>query len=88
MKRLTCKDASRLMSEACERPLGIGERIGVRLHLWVCDNCRRFEQQLAVLRVALKGIGQRAMEDAPGPDLSEEARERIRRAMARHHPPD
>lgn len=85
MKKLTCKDASRLMSEGYERPLGLGERLSLRLHLWICDNCSRFEKQLGLLRKALRLLPRNLEKDVPGPDLSPEARERIGKAISDEH---
>lgn len=79
---LTCKDASRLISESQERPLGLRERWGLRLHLWMCDACRNFLRQVASMRQALRELSQRTEGDAAGTDLSPEARERIRKALA------
>ncbi len=79
---LTCKDASRLVSEHQERPLGFRERLGLRLHLWMCANCRRFERQIHLLRRALRKAASHAETDAQGPELSPEAHERIRKALA------
>ena len=79
---LTCKSASRLMSEGLERPLGRRERWALRLHLWLCDNCRRFERQLRVLRRALRTLSRRVETDAHGPQLSPAARQRMRTALA------
>lgn len=81
-KMLTCKDASRLISEGQERHLRLRERWGLRLHLWICVNCRRFERQIHLLRRALRELAQRAETDTQGPDLSPEARERILAALA------
>jgi len=81
-KMLTCKDASRLISEGQERHLRLGERWGLRLHLWLCVNCRRFERQIRLLRRALRKLAWRAETDTQGPDLSPEARERILTALA------
>jgi len=83
---LTCKDASHLISESQERPLGILERWGLRLHLWMCISCRRFERQMALMRQALRMLGQRAEADAHGDgnsaDFPTETRERIHKALA------
>ena len=79
---LTCKDASRLVSEGLERPLGFRERWALRLHLWLCDNCRRFERQLRLLRRALRKLARGAETATQGPELPSEARERIRKAIA------
>jgi hypothetical protein len=81
---LTCKDASRLISEGQERQLRLRERWGLRLHLWICANCRRFERQIHLLRRALRMLARRVETDAQGPDLSPEARERILAALAGH----
>lgn len=79
---LTCKDASHLLSESQERPLGLRERMGLRLHLWMCVSCRRFEQQLALLRRAMRLLRQRAETEADAAELPVAARERIRRALS------
>lgn len=79
---LTCKEASHLLSEHQERPLGLRERWQLRLHLWICANCRRFERQLALLRQGLRLLGKRAETEAEDADLSAEARERIRAAVS------
>jgi len=71
-----------LISESQERPLGPMERWGLRLHLWMCVNCRRFERQIALMRQALRKLGRRVEADAEGADLAPEARERIRKALA------
>ena len=57
--RLTCKEASRLQSQAMDRSLSLGERVSLRLHTTVCDACTRVGRQLAFLR--------RAMREYPGP---------------------
>lgn len=78
---LTCKDASHLISKAHERPLGLGERLGLRFHLWMCASCRHFERQIAVLRLAMQKMGQRNRAETEQADLSPAARERIRLAL-------
>ena len=49
---LSCKEATRLLSQAQDRRLSYGERIKLRLHLLACVACSRFSRQLAVLREA------------------------------------
>ncbi len=58
--RLTCKEASRLISDGMDRRLSVMERIALQLHVRVCDACTRFSRQLGFLRRALKSY--------PGPD--------------------
>ena len=79
---MTCKDASHLISERQDRPLGFRERWSLRMHLWMCVNCRRFARQLALMRQAMRLPGWRAEDDVQGADLTPEARERIRNTLA------
>ena len=57
LRRLThmisCKEATRLLSQAQDRPLSVAERVKLRLHLAVCVACTRFSRQLALMRAAL-----------------------------------
>ena len=52
--RLSCKDASALLSQAQERALGPYERFKLRLHLSVCDGCTNFLRQLDFMRAAVR----------------------------------
>jgi hypothetical protein len=51
---LNCKEASQLVSRQLDEPLPLGRRIELRLHLLLCVACRRFEQQAALLREAMR----------------------------------
>ncbi|MGE5169038.1 MAG: zf-HC2 domain-containing protein [Rudaea sp.] len=51
---LSCKDASRLLSQREDRALLPFERIRLRLHLLFCDACRRFGAQLRFMRRAMR----------------------------------
>lgn len=85
---LTCKEASHLVSQGQDRPLGFRKRWGLRIHVWMCGNCRRFEQQIALMRRLLHQSDQRAETELRDQELSAEARERISRALAdqqNHH---
>jgi len=50
---LRCKDVSRLVSQAQDRPLTRWERWVLRMHLSVCDGCTRFDAHLRFLRRAM-----------------------------------
>lgn len=52
--RLSCREASRLISDALDRPLQRYERVSLHLHLLLCANCRHFRGQMAVLRAGLR----------------------------------
>ena len=51
---LSCKDATRVVSQAQERALSALERWKLRMHLAVCAKCTRFEQQIRFMREALR----------------------------------
>ena len=51
---ISCKDASRLVSQREEAPLTAWQRLVLRLHLSVCAACSRFERQIAFLRTAMQ----------------------------------
>ena len=53
---MTCKQASKLISQSLDRPLSWSERMQLRLHMMICDACSQFKKQLNLLRVALQNI--------------------------------
>ena len=50
----TCKEVHRLVIEGQDRRLSAPERIALRMHLLICNACRRFEAQMALLREAVR----------------------------------
>ena len=50
----SCKETSKLLSDAQERQLGIAEQLGLKLHLLFCLGCRNFRRQLAFIRTAAR----------------------------------
>ncbi len=78
---LTCRDASRLSSEALDRRLTLRERLSLGLHLAMCALCRRYAEQVGFMRRAISRLG---VGDAKrGEGLSTEARDRIRDRLTR-----
>lgn len=53
---IDCREASRLISQHADRPLPLGRRLQLRLHLFVCDACTNFSRQVRLLRQALKRL--------------------------------
>ena len=51
---ISCKDASRLVSQQQDVGLSSWQRLVLRLHLAVCVACSRFERQLRFLRTAMR----------------------------------
>ncbi|AXE32326.1 hypothetical protein DK842_21860 [Chromobacterium phragmitis] len=56
--KLNCRAASRLISAGLDRPLSATEHVRLRMHLFLCGNCRQFSQQLGALREAARRAGQ------------------------------
>jgi hypothetical protein len=50
---VSCKEASRLLSQREDRALAFADRIKLALHLSVCIACSRFARQLAIMRKAM-----------------------------------
>ena len=50
----SCKEATRLSSEAMERTLSIKERFDLWAHLRVCGLCTRFSKQVHDLRKVMR----------------------------------
>lgn len=76
---VSCRRATELLSKRHDAPLTRRERIALRLHLLICGWCRRYGQQIALVRASL--LRDTATLDTRGPRLSAEARERILRAL-------
>lgn len=43
---MNCEQATRLMSDGCERDLTIRERAAIKMHNLVCIGCRNFNVQM------------------------------------------
>jgi hypothetical protein len=82
---MSCKHASRLISDSMDRQLTAGERLSLRFHLLVCRLCCRYQRQLLLIRRAIQPLesAARVGEELPS-SLSPAARERIRQALAPH----
>ncbi len=68
---LNCREVTRLVLEGEDRHLSLGERVGVRVHLWICKACPAFTRQVRLMRSAMGSW--RAYRDA-GTGLDDERR--------------
>jgi len=50
----TCREVHRLVSEGMDRELSMVERTRMRVHLFVCEACTRFNGQMDLLRRAMR----------------------------------
>ncbi|MHB8454571.1 MAG: zf-HC2 domain-containing protein [Acidiferrobacterales bacterium] len=82
---LTCKEVSSLVSQSLDRQLSWYEHLQVRLHLFVCDACRRFARQMHFLRVVARRFQQTNPEGVATVPLSDAARRRIRQGLEQHN---
>jgi hypothetical protein len=77
---ISCRRASELISLSLDRPLSLGERLALGLHLCGCGMCRIYRRQAAFLKRLA-----RAWREHPRPlmemELSAAAAGRIARAM-------
>ena len=53
---LSCKEASRLMSQGEDRELSQSERAALTAHLAICKACRAASDQIQQLRRALRRL--------------------------------
>ncbi len=53
-QRLSCRDASRLISQGQDRSLPWFQALTLRMHLRLCALCARFDVQLRFLREAMQ----------------------------------
>lgn len=60
---LSCKDASRLISQSLDRRLTWYERFGLRVHLMICDVCSRFRKQVKLIRAAVQRMTRQIEQD-------------------------
>ena len=50
---LSCKEATRLLSQREDRSLSLAERAALHVHLAICRGCRAVGEQIPFLRRAL-----------------------------------
>jgi hypothetical protein len=87
MFMLTCKQASRLVSQSLDRPLSWSELAQLKFHLFICKACQQFSQQLRLLRLAIKNMMQNTEYDG-SIQLSSDAKNRITQAIISHTEPN
>lgn len=56
MLRISCQQASRLLSQHQDEPLPLGKRLRLRLHLMYCDACANVSRQFQTLRLAMRKL--------------------------------
>ncbi len=75
----SCQQVSKLVSDAHERQLTLGERLRLRMHLAICDLCRAYARDIRLLKSICGLLEKSAVDDSTC--LSEADRARIREAL-------
>ena len=60
---MNCRQATRLMSEALDRRLSVGERLALRLHNSMCSGCTHYRQHMHLLRTVSEHVKQGRIQD-------------------------
>lgn len=79
-----CKTITPTLGEMNDRELSLRERVTVRLHLFTCEACQRYVEQIRFLHEALLRRERLIEASAQSSDaaLSSDAKERIRKALS------
>lgn len=64
---MSCKEAAQLMSQDLDRKLSLVERLGLQLHLVICQGCRATERHFAFLHAAARRVGDRGIPETKHP---------------------
>jgi len=75
----SCQQVSKLVSDAHERPLSPGERLRLRLHLFICGMCRAYARDIRLLKSICGLLEKTAVNDSTC--MSDADRARIREAL-------
>jgi len=86
LEKLTpsCKDVTRMMSEAMDRRLPLRQRLAIYLHRLICVWCDRYYRQIHSLRDHSKSLHLH-LENLSEEKLSPDVKSKIKLAMHREH---
>lgn len=81
---ITCREALDLLGDDLDRSLPIGKSLAMRLHLYLCENCREYRKTYRTSTELVRSLALESGKEADTP-LSEEMIRRI--LAARTDPP-
>ena len=83
---MPCEGMSRLASESLDRDLSRAERAALRLHVFYCSACRRYQRHIKLIRCAMQSLASHLETESPlaGPCLPDHVRERIKSSLKRN----
>ena len=76
---MSCREATRLLSERQERRLSLRERLALGFHLLICHLCRKFGRNVEQLHGLLNKTGEQEADHVSG--LTPESRQRLQSAL-------
>ena len=76
-----CKEVTYMVSESLDRELPFLQRMGIRMHLFMCKFCSRFRKQLLLFTKVSQVLSTYLAQFEPSGTLSPEARARIKQTM-------
>jgi len=75
-----CSRVVRIVSDSLDRPLGLGTRLSLRAHSLICCHCRRYGEQVHLLRRFTRALpGQ--IDEIPIDRLDELVKGRIKKRL-------
>ena len=78
----TCKEVTRMASDAMERKLSLRQHLEMKLHLLICTLCMRYVKQLQFMRDAVQRHAAQIENGTARPSvLSDDARERMKQRL-------
>ena len=79
---LTCKEASYLASKKLDKKLSWRENLNFRLHIMMCNLCRRYAREINKLHEVIQKAGESSLSKLPDSvKLSKQSQERIRKVL-------
>ena len=75
----SCRESTRLASEALDHPLTLRQRMALRTHTVICSACRKYAAQISFIDAVFRDRARRGAPHLPSSEaLGAAARERIR----------
>jgi hypothetical protein len=78
-----CKTITPILGEANNRPLTLREKINVKVHLFICQACQRYFNQIKFLHDFMSKNNHKFQveTDSSAPKLSDKAKQRLKNAL-------
>ena len=77
----SCKEVTRLVSESLDQTLPFYQRLGILIHLMMCQFCTRYRKQLLMLKETIRLVAEQSEDLHASIILPPEARDRIQRSI-------